>query len=155
MDATLNAPGLAAPLRIEPSFWKGFKLFAGEQRVKTSFFGGRFTAPGTDGSPVAGRMHSSVFRAYPRVEIAGTTYDSLVEPPTGLKVVASLPLLLFAVAVGALPAVFIFGAIYFNMAVLRSGRSGAVAVSQMLGITLAAGALLLVVLAALGSATSA
>lgn len=155
MDATLNAPGLAGPLRIEPSFWKGFKLFVGDQRVKTSFFGGRFTAPGANGSPVAGRIRSSVFRAYPKVEIAGTTYDSLVEPPTGLKVVAGLPLLLFAVALGALPAVFIFGAIYFNMGVLRSGRRGPVAVGQMLGITLAAGVLLLLVLSALRSATSA
>jgi hypothetical protein len=155
MDATLNAPGLAAPLRIEPSFLKGFKLFVGEQRVKTSFFGGKFMAPGADGSLVAGRIRANVFRAYPKVEIAGVTYDSLAEPPTGLKVVAGLPLALFIIGIGALHAILIFGAIYFNMGVLRSGRRGGVAVVQMLAITLAAGVLVALLVAAIASSMSA
>ena len=95
-----------------------------------------------------------MFRAYPKVEIGGTTYDSLVEPPTGLKVVAGLPLLLLILAIGALPILFAFGAVYFNMGVLRSGRRGTPAVAQMLAITVAAGAILVVILSALTSASS-
>lgn len=152
MDATLHAPGLAAPLRIEPSFWKGFKLFVGDQRIKTSMFGGKFTAPGADGTPVPGRMRTNMFRAYPKLEIGGTTYDSLVEPPTGLKVVAGLPLALCAIGLGVLPAVIIIGAVYLNMGVLRGGRRGGVAVAQMLMITLTAAILLILLVTAIQSA---
>jgi hypothetical protein len=100
---------------------------------------GKFEFPGPDGRPVTGRIKPMRFwDVYPRLEVGGVTHPTGTEAPLGLKIVACLPMLLFAgAALGVLCGLV---AIFINFAVIRSGASKVVVVATSIG-TLLAGAL--------------
>jgi len=142
----LAIPGLPGAVAVRANEWTGKRrLFVGDTEVPTQR--GKFEIAGPDGRLVQGRIKPMRFwDAYPKVEFGGVTHSTGPETPTGLKVVACLPVLLFAGA--ALGILCGFAAILVNFAVIRSGASKVAVVATSVG-TLLAGALIYLAVAGL------
>ena len=142
----LAIPGLSGAVTVHVNEWTGKRrLFVGGTEVPTQR--GKFELAGPDGRLTQGRIKPLKFwQTYPKVEFGGVTHSTGPDTPTGLTVVACLPVLLFAGA--ALGVLLGFAAILINFAVIRSGASKVAVVATSIG-TLLAGALIYLVVAGL------
>lgn len=118
----VTIPGIAVPLRIEAGSWMAFRLYAGEVRLKQKLFSGKFTAPGTDGQPVEGKMRATAFTMWPKIEVDGVRYATGPDAPTWLKILAGLPVGLIILVQGALGFLIAFGGLFVNMGLLRAQK---------------------------------
>lgn len=142
--APIAVAGVPGAVTVDVNAWTGKRrLFINGAEVPTKR--GRFDFPGPNGTPIQGVIKPMKFwETYPKVEVNGVAYATGQEAPTGLKVLALLPAVLFAG--GAIGVLCGFAAILVNFVVLRSGASKGAVAAACVG-TLVIGALVLLVVA--------
>ena len=134
-DVTI--PGVSGALSTDYSFWSGFRFFVGGKRIKPRGFPrNRLTLPGEAG-PVEGRVKLGL-TAHPTIVVAGKEYRTGPPTPTGLQVLALLPLAALILVQGAVGALVAFGGVATNLGIIRAERPRPATIALMLAVVVGA-----------------
>ena len=151
--ADLSIPGVAGVVSTDYSFWSGYRFFVDGRRVKPQGFPrNRLSLPGVSG-PVEAKVKAGLNRAYPAFVVDGREYPTGPPTPVALQVLALLPLLTLFLVQGAVGFAVAFGGVYANLGIARGEQSSAAKASLMVATLVAAVAVDLAAIAALGSLT--
>jgi hypothetical protein len=149
--ADLSIPGVAGVVSTDYSFWSGYRFSVDGTRLKPHGFPrNRLTLPGTAG-PVEARVKAGLNRAYPAHVVGDREYATGPETPVALQLLALLPLVTLLVVQGAIGFAVAFGGVFVNLGITRGEQSTGVKVALMVGTFVAAVAIALAAVAAVGS----
>ena len=149
--ADLSIPGVAGVVSTDYSFWSGYRFSVDGARLKPHGFPrNRLTLPGTAG-PVEARVKAGLNRAYPALVVGDREYATGPETPVALQLLALLPLVTLLLVQGAIGFAVAFGGVFVNLGITRGEQSTGVKVALMVGTFVAAVAIALAAVAAVGS----
>lgn len=149
--ADLTIPGVAGIVSTDYAFWSGYRFFVGGTRVKLHGFPrNRLTLPGVAG-PVEAKVKAGLNRAYPALVVDDREYPTGPETPVALQVLGLLPLLTLILAQGFIGFAVAFGGVFVNLAIARTEQSTGAKVALMVATLVAAAAVDLAAVAAVGS----
>jgi len=131
-------PDVPGTMLSDVSFWRGLTFIVNGQRVKPhGLLPRRVTLPSRDG-PVEGKLKGGLPGAQQLI-VAGSAYPTGPPVPTGLRIVAVLPLVLTLLVKGGFRTVVALTAVVLNTQIITSTRPRSIQVGLMLA-TLLVGA---------------
>lgn len=131
-------PGVPGTILSDVSLWRGLTFTVNGQRVKPrGLFPRRVSLPGTDG-PVEAKLKGDLPGAQQLI-VEGKAYPTGPPAPTGLRIVAVLPVLLVLLVKGGLGLIVAIAAVTLNTQTVTSTRPNSTKVAFMVA-TLIVGA---------------